>query len=187
MEPGLTDRDHRLPARGATPSCRSRNGARSYRPGSPGLAALAPADEDAAAMEPGLTDRDHRSSCRGSGRRRSRRNGARSYRPGSPLQNLKDLRRLATPQWSPVLPTGITRSGTHWSPAVASRNGARSYRPGSLGGRAHVQPQCFAAMEPGLTDRDHSPSCRHPRRHGPRPQWSPVLPTGITEAICRSF
>ena len=136
-------------------------------------------------MEPGLIDRDH-------------------------LANLAiGATVFYTPQWSPVLSTGITRppqSGRRrgwspqWSPVLST----------GITGLAHVSalPPEDAAMEPGLIDRDHEPqllgllggplAAMEPglidRDHRCQmavgvsiraPQWSPVLSTGITTMILR--
>ena len=204
MEPGLIDRDH-LPdvanmvdvsspqwspvlstgiTRPRRPPSTSRsigrNGARSYRPGSPH--GWIEAQEIPAS-----------------------RNGARSYRPGSPGRGRICGSALGTPQWSPVLSTGITPSSGRAAGGCTCRNGARSYRPGSrraarpprrsrrgrngarsyrpgspgdVRGRDAAQ---LAAMEPGLIDRDHMNRDVAARPRGP-PQWSPVLSTGITSS-----
>ena len=53
-------------------------------------------------------------------------------------------------------PTGITRS------------------------KRRAEKERFAAMEPGLTDRDHGSATMRVWIRAYLPQWSPVLPTGIT-------
>ena len=160
---------------------RSRNGARSWRPGMEGLVIqtiVCPPcwPQWSPVLETG--------------------NGLRLGVLRAPLTSV--------PQWSPVLETGNGGPDcVRTPPPRPRRNGARSWRPGmapapygawpspapaamepGLGDRewehdrglpgAHRQ----AAMEPGLGDREWHPSRSQRSSSHLAPQWSPVLETG---------
>ena len=161
----------------------SRNGARSYRPGSRHWWGDGRHWRMAAAMEPGLIDRDHPDLDRQGRGARDGRNGARSYRPGSPPGYTDALPKLYVPQWSPVLSTGITARALREAEALAEPQWSPVLSTGiTHTSRRHIITPPFAAMEPGLIDRDH---CRWwiGWRFNRVPQWSPVLSTGITQRV----
>ncbi len=93
--------------------------------------------------------------------------------PGSSAQGAE------LPQWSPVLETGNGPPAPAATGSQVRRNGARSWRPGM--DLPHQPPRVprYAAMEPGLGDREWCAILAFDRgSNGSPPQWSPVLETG---------
>ncbi len=164
MEPGLEDREQRRAPR----RLRRR--------------------QQPAAMEPGLEDREQLRVLDTHSVSVTEPRWSPVSRTGNRGAALDKAAATREPRWSPVSRTGnrrpsrVTRTGV-----IPSRDGARSRGPGTAARPQGVQGGAQrAAMEPGLEDREQSPSraITGSRTTG-GPRWSPVSRTGNRQT-CRT-
>ena len=108
---------------------------------------------------------------------------ARGERDDKP-QNPKIARRSESPQWSPLVVSGMTRAARiaeltcdrppQWSPLVVS---GMTPRP-----RRIARTRTRAAMEPARGERDDRASAHCSPARSDSPQWSPLVVSGMTFA-----
>jgi len=86
-----------------------------------------------------------------------------------------------TPQWGPVLGTGIRPTRGHGKSWPGRLNGVRSWGPESAPRQHHLRALAQASMGSGPGDRNQQERIKDMgRRDLQRPQWGPVLGTGIS-------
>ncbi len=88
---------------------------------------------------------------------------------------------MTSPQWSPLLKSGMTPETSEYKVAVVKPQWSPLLKSGMT--QHHIvmaRIHMLAAMEPAPEERDDAFLCGHRARDLGQPQWSPLLKSGMT-------